>query len=238
MPETKKFCPKCGTEHPDGKKFCKKCGEHLSSYIPPGANLSGRNSGVLNKVTSTVSKVESTVNTAARIGSAAEQITQVIVRPPAEWTVIVGEMAPQLGKEAGNRVVATAASQAQGKILEQVQKTTSTDTESIIPPMAPPGEVCQSCGFTSPPGAKFCESCGMTLGGRPVQRSVPSSLTCPSCGKSLNPGAKFCGSCGTTISYAGTGTPVQAPPQNQCPSCGNPLKPGKTFCGKCGAKIS
>lgn len=50
--------------------------------------------------------------------------------------------------------------------------------------------VCESCGATLNPGAKFCSECGA----RQIQ-----NLICPDCGTKLNPGAKFCFECGKQL---------------------------------------
>ena len=242
MTENKKFCPNCGTAHTLTANACRNCGERLSSS---GTNVFEKPAAVLGKVSSTVSKVESTMNTAATIGSAADRFSQIIVRPPAEWKVVVGEMVPQLANEAVDKVVTTAVSQAQGKVQERVQQEITsrvgdvdqnTYPDSATPPPAPPGQSCQSCGFRSPPGNKFCGSCGVALGGQPVQAFAPASLACSSCGTPVVPGKKFCGKCGTPVIYSMQQPQFQG--GNNCPQCGTPVVPGKKFCGKCGGRVS
>jgi hypothetical protein len=252
-------CPKCGIPVNAGSKFCSSCGTPLTGgriqaegkNNSPGETLR-QASDVLNKVNSTVSKVESTINTASKIGSLAGQASGIIIRPPAEWKVVVGEVLPTVGQKMVESAVITAEQHVQQQVQQKVQDEVVRQVSQVlsqpkkdaagqhadkpavfskkepatVQPLLP---VCPSCGKSLAPGKKFCGSCGAPVGARLKGSTTP---VCPSCGRAIVPGKKFCGSCGATL---GNVTSVSQP--SACPSCGKPLTPGKKFCSSCGHKL-
>jgi uncharacterized OB-fold protein len=57
--------------------------------------------------------------------------------------------------------------------------------------------ICESCGQTSLPNARFCFSCGHELPA--PEEEAPLLLTCDSCGRQSAPGANYCSGCGEPL---------------------------------------
>lgn len=210
---SEKKCSECGTSNSIGSKFCRSCGYKLSSDVQSGVNLLEKTSDVLGKVSSTVSKVESTINSAAKIGSTAEKVSSFIVRPPAEWKVVVGEMLPVAGQQIAEATISTASQQVQKKVMEEITQkmeekqenplpkmTPNMGTPPIIPPMPErSGECCSACNSPLKPGAKFCSKCGAKTGLTSRSVAEPNLHICQTCKSPIRPGAKFCRKCGTKV---------------------------------------
>lgn len=223
MPENQKFCPKCGTANKIDAKFCRSCREKLASAGGITVQAVQKAADVANTVASTVSKVGSAVSTAGRIAETAGELSQVVIRPPAEWKVVVGDMLPVAGQKIAESAVTAAGAQVQQavqqkvqeEVVRQVSKAVSKPvSESVVPDDASPRQ--QQHGFrggTSP------------------------AASCPNCGNPVRPGAKFCQVCGGATAAAGKADTVTNAPAVLCPSCGNALVPGKKFCGSCGYKL-
>jgi len=211
------FCPECGTPHKSGAKFCPKCGASLSSLPSTGAGTLEKASEVADKISSTVSKVESTMHSAAKVTQTAKQLSAITIRPPAEWKVVVGEVLPIAGQKVVDSAVATAKQQVAQKVGEEVSKqvTKTIGTVKNPAPVVPPESVV-------------------------AHQRIPDAMpgpACPSCGNQVKPGAKFCGSCGARIGGSPPVSPPQPPPSPACPRCGAVVVPGKKFCGACGQKL-
>lgn len=252
-----KKCPKCGIIGDDESRFCRSCGSPLidstrQDEIPDegGARQTLEHaSQVLEKVTSTVSKVESTLNTVVKIGSAADQVSQFIVRPPAEWQVVVGDMLPVAGQRMAEAAVSSAGQQIQRKVTEEITKKLEEKLVTPVPAETPPpviiepvpspleedaGEFCPACNTPLKTGAKFCNKCGASVTER--QSSRTDMQICQACQSPLAPGAKFCPKCGSKTGSSVTPVPGSAV-QKTCSSCGSILKDGAKFCKKCGARV-
>lgn len=236
-------CPKCGDPCSPGAKFCGSCGYRFDEK---GAK------DVARKIQETVRSAESAARTAESAVRTATQVRDLVITPPAEWKVVVGDRLPDaLAAKAAGTIQAKATDVVAGKateVLEKVVFTTVKNPETFSPAPATPvpepeGGRCASCGAAMKSGMKFCGSCG-AANVPPVKKAVPKPAAkpglpnpegerCASCGASLKPGVKFCGSCGSAVT-----TPVKAIPiSGQCASCGAVLKPGVKFCGSCGAKV-
>ncbi|MDD1711320.1 MAG: zinc ribbon domain-containing protein [Methanoregulaceae archaeon] len=243
MTAKEKFCPKCGDSCSPEAKFCGSCGYRFDE----------KGTGdVARKVQETVRSAESAVRTAESAVRTATQVRDLVITPPAEWKVVVGDKLPEaLVAKAAGTIQAKATDVVAGKaneVLEKVVFSTVKNPETFPPAPATPvpepeGERCISCGAVLKLGMKFCGSCG-AANVPPVKKAVPKPDTkpaalnpegerCVSCGAALRPEVKFCGSCGAAVT-----TPVKATPiKGQCASCGALLKPGVKFCGSCGAKV-
>lgn len=217
MPENQKFCPKCGTANKTDAKFCRSCREKFAPAGGITAETVQKAADVATTVASTVSKVGSAVGTAGKIAETAEEISQVVIRPPAEWKVVVGDMLPAAGGKIVESAVTAAGTQVQQQVQQKVQEAVTRQVSEMasknlpeppepIVPVTPSGQqqssarqpagpvsACQKCGTPLKPGAKFCNSCGSAVSG--VQKTV-SVTVCPSCGEPLTPGKQFCRSCG------------------------------------------
>jgi len=227
MPEKQKFCPKCGIANKVDAKFCRSCGEQLAMKGLTAAETMQKASEVVNTVSSTVSKVESAVSTAGKIAQTAGELSHVVIRPPAEWKVVVGEILPTTGQKMVDSAVVTAENRVQQQVQQKVQEEVVRQVSQMISkpePVAVPESVVPS---PAPPKT------------HPVsQQQATPAPACRKCGNPLKPGAKFCGVCGSATGAAGKGETMANVPQSQiCPSCGNSLTPGKKFCGSCGYKL-
>lgn len=110
------------------------------------------------------------------------------------------------------------------------------------------GNVCQQCGFSNNPDAKFCISCGSPLQkAAPVSNGPVNGKKCPSCGFVNAADSAFCVECGTNIAavaannpQAGTEAkqeePMQQPVVPKCKNCGAILEEDSLFCTECGTK--
>lgn len=241
MTEKQKFCPKCGTPHNPGATFCRKCGEKFS--VKAGSSITDtiqQTGDTLDKAGSTLSKVESTIKTAESLAQAPQTLSPLIIRPPVEWSVFVGD----IDSEAGKKAIESMLSETQGKFEERIQQEVSTRVGDVIEKtkeripvsgqQGPPSTshvVCPSCGRPVIPGNNFCGSCGASISiPTKPEPGTPGSQKCQKCGSPVTPEKKFCGSCGAPLSESSPKTPV-------CPKCGNPVTPGKKFCGSCGGKV-
>jgi predicted amidophosphoribosyltransferase len=256
-----KKCPKCGFIADDKSQFCRSCGNPLKikSSLEDTSNRGGTKETLehisedLKKVTSTVSKVESALNTASKIGSATDQISKFIVRPPAEWRVVVGEMLPVAGQQIAEATISAASRQIQMKVTEEITKKLedkqedplskmipNVGTPATVPPMPEKsGEYCPVCNNPVKPNAKFCKGCGSPLSqpepSPQISTETLNSTLCLVCRSPLTPGAKFCYSCGTKVGSTSPSTQMESTAIT-CKSCGSPLKEGAKFCKFCGAK--
>ena len=209
MTGKEKCCPKCGDSCSPGAKFCGSCGYRFDEK---GAR------DVVRKVQETARSAESAVRTAESAVRAATQVRDLVITPPAEWKVVVGDKLPEaLAAKAAGTIQAKATDVVAGKAteaLERVVFTTVKNPETFPPAPATPvqepaGDRCTSCGAVLKPGVKFCASCG-AANLPPVKKEVPKPAAtlavpkpaegkCASCGASLKPGVKFCGSCGAKV---------------------------------------
>ena len=236
MTGREKFCPKCGNSCAPAVKFCGSCGYRFDE----------KDSGDLaRKVQETVRSAESAARTAESAVRAATQVRDLVIIPPAEWKVVVGDRLPEaLAAKATTTVQGKAADLVAEKAKEGLERVIFTTAKShdipasATPPPEPAGERCPSCGALLQPGVKFCGSCGAAYippmkKEPPKPTPAPGTERCAACGAALKPGVKFCGSCGSAVT-----TPVKTIPlAGQCASCGAVLKPGVKFCGSCGAKV-
>lgn len=133
MTKINNVCPKCGKSVSANSKFCNACGEKILENTSSAVDMLNKSTKIINTVTSTVSKVESTVNSAAKISSAADQISQIIVRPPAEWQVVVGDMIPVAGQKIVDAAVSTASAKIQQKVTAEVTKKVQDVIITAIP---------------------------------------------------------------------------------------------------------
>ena len=264
---TTKKCPTCGEENTKGAKFCRSCGAPLQtvsqSASPDAAGRTGdpiqKATEILDTVASTASKIESTVTKAAKIGTAAQEISQVVIRPPAEWQVVVGDILPAAGEKILEQGVHMAEQKVQQAVHQKISDVLS-DTppsgnhesarlknlpETFVPvensPKTGEKHLCPSCNRPINPGAKFCKECGAPIPNtklpHPFQTNEidPNLPVCTSCMTPLSPEEKFCRHCGEPAGpSAQTDRKSSAP---VCPSCGKDLKPGAKFCRHCGTKI-
>ncbi|HNL86632.1 MAG: zinc ribbon domain-containing protein [Methanoregulaceae archaeon] len=241
MTGREKVCPKCGDSCSPAAQFCGSCGYRFDE----------KSSGDLaRKVQETVRSAESAARTAESAVRTATKVRDLVITPPVEWKVVVGDRLPEaLAAKATAAVQGKAADLVAEKAKEGLERVIFTTAKSIdtpapaLPSPEPAGERCTSCGAPLRPGVKFCGACG-AANVPPVKKVVvkpaakpaqpdPEGERCGSCGASLKPGVKFCGSCGAAVT-----TPVKAiPVSGQCASCGAVLKPGVKFCGSCGAKV-
>lgn len=260
-------CPKCGVDNTKGAKFCKSCGAPAQTGSQPASPDASRNTvdpiqkatEILDTVASTASKIESTVTKAAQIGTAAREISQVVIRPPAEWQVVVGDILPTAGEKIVEQGVHVAEQKVQQAVNQKIADVLS-DTppsgksesdrlnnlpETFVPVEKPSKSdkklLCPSCNRPINPGAKFCKECGARISitklSHPFQTNEidPNLPVCTSCMTPLSSEEKFCRHCGEpTGPPAHTGRESSAP---VCPSCGKDLKPGAKFCRHCGTKI-
>lgn len=258
MTENKKFCPKCGTAHTPSAKFCRKCGETFSVQNGfPETDMLRKAANTLDKAESTLSKVTSTVTSAESLAERSQTLSTLIIQPPVEWSVFVGDIDSEAGKKAIERMF----SETEGKIEGRIQQEVSTRIEDVIektrepqplksvssPPSTQPmessGSICPSCGTTIQPNKKFCGTCGAKVT-VPIPEPAPttikppstSRMICPKCEILVAPGKKFCGRCGTPV-VPRAKVDVSVPKVPTCPKCGSPITPGKKFCGSCGGKL-
>ena len=229
-------CPKCGDSCSPGAQFCGSCGYRFDE----------KSSGDLaRKVQETVRSAESAARTAESAVRTATKVRDLVITPPVEWKVVVGDRLPEaLAAKATAAVQGKAADLVAEKAKEGLERVIFTTAKSIdtpapaLPSPEPAGERCTSCGASLRPGVKFCGSCG-AKNVPPVKKEpakpalAPGAEQCAACGALLRTGVKFCGSCGSAVT-----TPVKAIPlTGQCAACGAVLKPGIKFCGSCGAKV-
>ena len=219
MSETKKFCTKCGTARKNEAKFCSACGEPFPSAHPAAAGTLDRASEIAGKVSSTVSSVESTISSAQNIAQAAGQLSPIVIRPPGQWKVVVGELLPVAGQKMVDSAVSTARQQVEQKVREEVSQQI---TEKFRTPAQP-----ARGGPTTPPESFVPQH---------MVPHVTSGGTCPSCGTQFKPGARFCRNCGARFD-GGASAPPASPPSPTCPRCRTVIVPGKKFCGNCGQKL-
>lgn len=249
MTEKQKFCPRCGTPHDAGAKFCRSCGKQFTVTGGPPAREAIREMGdAIEKATSVPGKVESVVRTAESMARAAWTEPPLILRPPVEWKVIIGDMGTDAGKRALESVIREKQEVLREEIREGIRgeihedvsmkgdgderKAPEKKTHPVPqPPTSPPPPVCPSCKKPLTPETKFCGNCGTPVR-KPVEagEKKPMSRTCPNCNGPVLPGDSFCTGCGAPVS-AGSPLPLS------CPSCGNPVTPGKKFCAKCGRNL-
>ncbi|ABD41756.1 hypothetical protein Mhun_2048 [Methanospirillum hungatei JF-1] len=264
---TTKKCPACGQDNSQGAKFCRSCGTPLQTGSHGVGPDVGKSTGdsfqkateILDTVASTASKIESTVTKAAQIGTAAQEISQVIIRPPAEWQVVVGDILPAAGEKIVEQGMETAEERVKQVVSQKITDVLS-DTplsgksepdrfnnlpETFVPVEKPlksgANLLCPSCKQPVNPGAKFCKTCGARIPVKkpssPVQTNGidPNLPVCTSCKAPLSPTEKYCRHCGEpTGSFARHGMEGSV---THCPSCGKDLKPGAKFCRHCGTKI-
>jgi hypothetical protein len=192
-----KICPKCGDSCSPGAKFCGSCGYRFDET---GAKE------VVRKVRETVRSAESAARTAESAVRTATQVRDLVITPPAEWKVVVGDKLPEaLAVKAAGTIQAKATEVVAGKATETIERVVFTTVENpetfppapVTPVPGPEGERCASCGASLKPGVKFCGSCGAAVT-TPV-KAIPISGQCVSCGARLKPGVKFCGSCGAKV---------------------------------------
>jgi len=96
--------------------------------------------------------------------------------------------------------------------------------------------VCDHCGASLLPNAKFCTKCGAS-----VTHTDPASLThgvkqCPQCLAEVPPNANFCTKCGHSFDQPSSGRD-RSKPSDTCPACGASLMPNAKFCTKCGQRL-
>jgi predicted nucleic acid-binding Zn ribbon protein len=219
---SQRFCPKCGTANKGNAKFCRNCGENFTSGQVSAAETVEKASDVVNKVTSTVSKVQSTVQSAEKIVETTSSLSSIVIRPPAQWQVVVGDILPATGQKMVESAVTSAERHVQQQVGQKVQEEVVRQVSKVVskPGQAPfPESVVRNGEFSQQPQP----------GPQPV--TIPGRI-CQQCGNPIKPGAKFCGSCGAGIIGS---SPVVTTPV--CPSCGKPFTPGKKFCGSCGQKL-
>lgn len=110
--------------------------------------------------------------------------------------------------------------------------------------------VCQKCGTSTSPNAKFCKKCGAKLTLPPDVTTVQSdNPPCEKCGSRIPVGVKYCPTCGTSRekkdhTAAGTQTPEEInetdsaferhDENKKCISCGTILRSTGRFCHECG----
>jgi uncharacterized Zn finger protein (UPF0148 family) len=193
------FCPRCGSPRSPGATFCGSCGFR---FMEQDAGVTAR------KVQETVRSAESAVRMAESAARTVGGVRDLVITPPAEWRVVVGDRLPEA-------LAARAAASVESKITGiVVDKATSALEKAVA------GQ-----GTDVAPGREETRQF-------PGERPPPSEVRCPSCGAVSRPGAKFCGSCGAALS-----PPRAGPPAATCPSCGAPLRPGAKFCGSCGTRV-
>lgn len=260
MTSSQKFCTKCGTSNNIDVKFCRNCGEGLSSPMNSATEFLEKGNQVLNNVSSTVSKVESAFNTVAKVGSATDQISKFIVRPPAEWKVVVGEMMPAAGQVIAETAIHTAGQKIQEKVTEVVSEKLdnsgdlseqiSRSTGPIVPENTvnhtskipeDPGQFCVKCNSPVISGSKFCKNCGAQikspLSDSRIQTSSSNALFCSSCQAPLTNEMKFCKKCGKKVEIVNNTMKGVNSTDKLCPSCGSVAAVGVKFCKNCGTKF-
>jgi hypothetical protein len=160
MTGREKICPKCGDSCSPGAKFCGSCGFRFDEKDP---------GDLARKVQETVRSAESAARTAESAVRTATQVRDLVITPPAEWKVVVGDRLPEaVAAKATGAVQAKAADLLAEKAkegLEGVVFTTVENPDTPIPKHATPslepvGERCTSCGALLPHEVKFCGSCG------------------------------------------------------------------------------
>ena len=153
-------CPKCGDSCSPGAQFCGSCGYRFDEK---GTRDLAR------KVQETVRSAESAARTAESAVRTATQVRDLVITPPAEWKVVVGDRLPEaVAAKATAAVQEKAADLVAEKAKEGLEKvvfTTVKNPETFAPAPASPvpepeGERCASCGAALKPGMKFCGSCG------------------------------------------------------------------------------
>ena len=148
-------CPKCGDSCSPGAKFCGSCGYRFDEK---GAK------DVVRKVQETVRSAESASRTAESAVRTATQVRDLVITPPAEWKVVVGDKLPEAlaAKAAGTiqakatDLVAEKAKEAIGNVVFTTVKNPETFPPAPATPVPEPeGERCASCGAALKPGLKF-----------------------------------------------------------------------------------
>ena len=76
--------------------------------------------------------MESAVNTAGKIAQTAGELSGVVIRPPAQWEVVVGEMLPVAGQKMVESAVITAEKQVQQQVQAKVQEEVVRQVEKVI----------------------------------------------------------------------------------------------------------
>jgi len=198
---TQKFCPKCGDSCSPGAKFCGSCGYRFEEK---GAVE------VVRDVKQKVQKVESAVRTAESAVHTISKVQDLVISPPAEWKVVIGDKLPEaLVEKTAGAVQARATdmiAEEDHKTVEKVVSTAVKNLETPSPARSSPGPGleagrCSSCGAIIKAGARYCGSCGAAYTPISKEETTPRTVidpspTCPKCGKPVKAGAKFCGSCG------------------------------------------
>jgi hypothetical protein len=243
MANPQHFCPQCGTPNGPESRFCRSCGISLApGKEAPGAGGEDTATRLTGTVTSAMSNAESALQQAGSLLKSAEAATPLVIRPPAQWKVVVGDLASAKADNAVREAVGNVIQRGQEKVKTEIERKMDDVPAGTPPPVqhSPAGSgtllSCPSCGGPVHGREKFCGSCGAKLVA-PAPGSKPAGTAggCPACGAPTIPGKKFCGSCGAKLSQS---SPVPQPdaPAARCPACGAPTTPGKGFCGSCGAK--
>lgn len=192
-------CPRCGNPRSPGARFCGSCGFRFEEQ---------RTVEIVKKAQETVRSAESAVRVAESAVRTAGEVRDLVITPPAEWKVVIGDRLPEaLAARAASAVESRVAGIVVDQATSALEKAVSgpgTDgsPRTAGPQKAPggggavPGAQCSSCGAALTPGARFCGSCGAAVS---PERMHKTAMLCPACGAPVRPGAKFCGSCGAKI---------------------------------------
>lgn len=203
---TGSFCPGCGSPRKPGAKFCAKCGMRFDEK-----STAEQAYKTAQEVSKTAKSIESTVSQAGAAIRTAGQVKDIVITPPAQWKVVIGDRLPGVMQAAADKAIDKVGEEAKAAVKAKMEDVVE-GALSKTPPVPP-----------SPRGSGGKPEAGTHLPAR--------GATCHACGKPLKAGVKFCGSCGTVNAA------VSVPAAPTCPHCGTPVRAGAKFCASCGNKI-
>jgi hypothetical protein len=204
MANPQHFCPQCGTPNRPESRFCRSCGKSLApGKEPAGAGREDNAARLTGTITSVMSTAESTLQQAGSLLKSAEAATPLVIRPPTQWKVVVGDIASAKADSAVREAVGNVTQKGREKVKSEIERKMDDIPAGTTPP-ARPGPAgsgallsCPSCGGPVHGSEKFCGSCGAKLvAPAPGPQPAGPEGRCPACGAPTTPGKKFCGSCG------------------------------------------